>query len=284
MIHISRSKRKSWDEYVRSVFLSYIANHPNVNQVTYFPTYFQRELNIADSYSYFKKQLKKGFLVREKKDVMRLSEKGREAVKDEYIRFFDAVTPYLSFFEYIEEKERMGDRESVELTMLSALLKKLQMLKNENNYIGVKDVHLDVAQLYEKAEIADQAMYHYLVSLYYDISGLEYYDDLILYARGKRKREQCEKAFCGICIRPEVMQGILRLKEVYDPRMVHDIFEREQIRINLCTERRMQMLAEDLCNGTYDYSSWRKYFEKNYRSMLQYTEEYRKENGKNGKR
>lgn len=275
MIHISRSKRNSWDEYVRSVFLRYIANHPEVNQTSYFPTYFQSELNISDSYAYLKKQLKKGYLVRENKDVLLLSDKGKAAIKEEYIRFFDAATPYVTFSEYVAEKELLNAQESAEVTMLSVLLKKIQTLKNENNYIGVKDVHLDAAQLYEKAGVPEQAMYHYLVSLYYDVSGLEYYDELILYAKGKRKRQQAEKAFYGIYIRPQVMNGIRRLKDIYDPQMVHEIFKREQININLCTESWMRILTEDLYNDTYDYSVWCKYFEKNYRSMLQNCEKYR---------
>ncbi len=275
MIHISRNVRKAWDEYVRSVFLRYIMDHPEANHMTSFPSYFQSELNISDGYTYLRKQLKKGYLVRKNKDVLLLTDKGKRAVKDEYIRLFDATTPYVTFAEYVDEKNLMSAQESVEVTMLSVLLKKIPVLKNKNNYIGVKDVHLDAAQLYEQADLAEQAMYHYLVSLYYDVSGLEYYDDLILYAKGKRTRVQSEKAFLGICIRPQVMQGICRLKEVYDPQMVHEIFEREQIRINLCTESRMQKLAVDLCKGTYDYGEWRKYFEKNYRSMLQHSEEYR---------
>ncbi len=280
MIHMSRKRKISWDEYVRSVFLRYIVYHPEVNQTTYFPSYFQSELNISDSHTYLKKQLKKKYLVKGKNDTLLLSDKGKEAVKDEYIRFFDAATPYVTFSEYVDEKMLTEEQESVEGTMLSILLKKLKSLKEKNNYIGVKDVHLDAAQLYEQADFAEQAMYHYLVSLYYDISGLEYYNDLLLYAKGKCKREQSQRAFRGICIRPQVIQGICRLKEGYDPQMVHEIFEKEQIGINLCTESRMQKLIEDFCNGTYNDSAWRQYFEKNYQSMLQSAENYREKKAK----
>lgn len=279
MIHISRNVRKAWDEYVRSIFLRYIMDHPEANHMTFFPAYFQRELNLSDSYTYLRKLIKKGYLVRKNEGILQLSEKGREAIKDEYIQLFDIATPYVTFSEYEEEKEQTKTQGPVEVILLSVLLKKLKLLKRENNYIGVKDVHLDVAELYERANITDRAMYHYLVSLYYDISGLEYYDELILYTKGKRTKLHAEQTFSGICIRPQVMQGIYRLKESYDPQMVHDIFEKEQININLCSESRMKMLVEELLTGKYEYSEWRKYFWKNYRNMIAYSEKYReKEN------
>ncbi len=276
MTYKGLNNREAWDEYVRSIFLDYITKHPEVNQLTCFPAYFQRELNISDSYTYLKKLLKQGYLTRKSENVLAVSAKGKRAIMDEYIRFFEVSTPYVTFSEYTSEKIRMEGQESVEVTMLSVLLKKIKPLQKANNYVGVKDVHLDVAGLYEQVGATDRAMYHYLISLYYDVSGLEYYDELLMYSKGKHKRAQSEQAFYGICIRPQVMKGIFRLKEAYNPQMVHEIFEKEQISINLCTESRMQELIEDLRNDAYDYSAWRKYFEKNYRSMLQVCEKYRK--------
>ncbi len=275
MIRKSRKERNAWNGYVRSVFLRYIINHPEVNQASYFPPYFQSELKILDGYSYARKLLKKGYLTRGNKDILLLSDQGRRAIKDEYLRFFDAATPYVTFSEYIAEREQMNAQESAEVIMLSVLLKKIKVLKSQNNYIAVKDVHLDVAQLYEQVGVPEKAMYHYLVSLYYDVSGLEYYDELILYAKGKHERKRAEKEFVGICIRPQVMQGLRRMNEAYDPRMIHEIFVREQININLCPEGRLQTLAAELCSGAYDFNEWRAYFEKNYRSILRSSEGYR---------
>ena len=254
--------------YVQSVVLRYIADHPDIDKRGDYPAYYQHELKISDSRIYVKKLEKKGLLQRNTAGERVLTERGRQSIEEDCIRFFDFAGPYVSFADYAAERDRLGGKESFEIVMLSILLKKIKVMKERNDYEEVKNIHRDIAAMYEELGIADRAMYHYLVALFYDVSGLDYYDQLARYVRGKQSRKMTEEAFFGICICPQVSLGIHRLKDAYEPGMVREIYQKETIVINLCSQNNFERLVKELCEATFNYSVWRARFAVTYCSML----------------
>ena len=255
-----------WAEYVRSVFLRYVAQHPEVDMQTFYPAYFLRELRISDSYMYIQRLVRQGYLEKQGKSGIALTEKGVEAIAEEHTRFFDLASPYISFADYLAEKEALQGQEPFHIVMLSLMLKKVKEYRQEDDYLAVKSVQLDAAMLYEQAGIRDRAMYHYLMSLYYDVSGMEYYDKLVKYAQGKNVN--AAKSFEVVCIRPQVQKGICRLKDEYDPAMVEEIFEREQISMNLCSKKNFCLLVEEIRGGQYNYPEWKARFAAAYQEIV----------------
>lgn len=265
-----------WGEYVRSVFLRYIAQHPDVDLQTFYPTYFQRELHITDSYMYIQRLARQGYLEKKEDGGIVLTEKGAAAIQEEHTRFFDLASPYISYADYLAEKEALHSQEPFHITMLSLMLKKSREYRMQDDYMAVKSVQLDAATLYEQAGIADRAMYSYLVSLYYDVSGMEYYEKLVKYAQGKKVA--VAKSFEVVCIRPQVQKGIFRMKEAYSPDMVEEIFEREQISMNLCSKKNFYLLVEELLGGKYAYTEWKSRFAAAYQEIVKdITAQYREE-------
>ncbi|MBQ2062674.1 MAG: hypothetical protein II458_08400 [Oscillospiraceae bacterium] len=277
MMHRNENKAKDWSAYVRSVFLRYIDEHPSSAQNAYFPPFFQRELDLSDCYSYLHRMQRQGYLKKNESGCLVLTGKGRETMREDHLRLFDLADPYVSVSEFMEERKRHDDGDSFDQTMLAMLLKKIPLMKEEDDFSAVKIIHLDVARLYEEMGVCDRAVYHYLTALYYDVSGLNCYDKLVQYVHGKCKRSDAKDAFRGLVVCPEVMDGLRRLRDSFDPGMVGEIFQREQISINMLTQQSFTELARALCDGTYDYNTWQTRGETAYGKMLAQAERLRKE-------
>ncbi|MBQ0038732.1 MAG: hypothetical protein KBS74_08710 [Clostridiales bacterium] len=262
-------KRKIWRDYARAIFLNYISGHPKLNATTY-PAYFQQELGISDSHSYAKKMIRQGYLAWQEDDCVALTERGQAAIAEDYMRFFDFASPYVTIYDFLDERERMEEDTSFEATMLSLLLKQMKVRKAEGDDQSVKNIHFDIGALYEGLGYQEDALHHYLMTLYYDISGMEYYDLLVAYVAKKVSRGEAQESFDGVCVEPRVMEGLLRLKEVCTPAMLDKAFGSETIRVNLCSRKDFNALVEDIFNGAYEYDTWMDRFRANFAAMLSY--------------
>ncbi len=276
MMQRNENKAKDWSAYVRSVFLRYVGEHPASAQNAYFPPFFQRELDLSDCYSYLRRMQRQGYLKKDETGCLALTEKGAAAVKEDHIRLFDLADPYVSVSELLAEREKHGE-DTFDQTMLALLLKKLPRMKEQDNFTAVKNLHLDVARLYDEMGENERAVYHYLTALYYDVSGLSCYDKLVQYVHGKCKRSDAKEAFRGLVVCPEVMGGLRRLHDAYDPHMVEEIFSRERLSITMLTRQSFTELATALCDGTYDYNAWQARGEEAYGKMLEQADRLRKE-------
>lgn len=277
MIQRKTKSRKLWVPFVRSIFLRYIDEHPSSAQYAYFPPFFQWELEITDGYAYLRRMLRQGYLKKDEAGNVVLTDQGRDAIQDEHVRLFDLGNPYVPVVEYMKEKTRLGPDATFEEIMLSVLLKKLPATKEQDDFLAVENMNLDAALLYESAGDGKNAVYYYLTALYYETCGLEYYEKLVRYVHGKCKADDVRAEFRGICIHPEVMEGLRRLKDHLDPAMIPEIFKREQIAINMCTEKAFAQLVEELCQGTYDYNLWNARYEKIFSQMIKMAKKYKGE-------
>lgn len=264
----SASVPGDYKDYVRSVFLRYMSRHPSYRSVTTFPDYFQRELNISDGYRYVKQLLRQGFLEMDGEDTVALTQAGQNAINENHIKFFEWSTPYVSYQEYSTEHALRGTRYPFEVVMNRLLLKKRKEFCETNNFTAIRDISLDIAQLYHALDNGEKALFYYLISLFYDISGLEYYQIIISYFDGKLTKKAVEEAFYGIAIRPSVIDGIRALNDYYQENMVHQIYLREPLDLQICPEDLMLELIADLQKGPYEYSQWKKRFFAAYQAIL----------------
>ena len=274
MMQRSDNKSRDWNAYVRSVFLRYVADHPATFQTAYFPPFFQRELDLSDCYGYLRRMHRQGYVKKGENGCLNLTDKGRQAIREDDLRLFDLADPYVSVTEYDRKKK---DGASFEETAVALLLGKLPQMKEDDNFIAVRDIHLDVAALLERSGQADAAMEHYLTALYYDVSGLDCYEKLTGYVHGRVKRSAAKEAYRGLTVRPEIADGLRRLAEHFRPETVEAIFRAEPIAITMLSRRDLIALAEDLCHGTYDYNTWQNRGEKAYGKMLEQADRFRKE-------
>lgn len=277
MMQRGDNKTRDWKGYVRSVFLRYVGNHPATMQNAYFPPFFQRELDLSDCYGYLRRMYRQGYLEKGEDGCLTLTDRGREAIREDHLRLFDMANPYVSVTEFERAREARGADEPFAPTMLALLLGKLPRMKEEDNFNAVRDIHLDVAQLYEQLEEPEQAVTHYLTALYFDVSGLDCYDQLVRYVQGRIKRSDAKGAYRGLAVRPEIADGLRRLKEYFDETTVDRIYREEPISITMLSRSELSRLAQDLCQGTYDYKAWQTRGEAAYGKILAQADRFKKE-------
>ena len=276
MMQRGNNKRRDWACYVRSIFLRYMDQHPATFHTAYFPPFFQRELDLSDCYSYLRKMYRKGYLEKGEGGYLTLTGRGREVIQEEHLRLFDMAEPYVSVTELEREREKLPEDEPFDSAMLTLLLQKIPAMRARDDFNAVRDIHLDVAQIYERLGEPGQAMHHYLTALYLDVSGLDCYDKLVRYVHGRAKRSDAKAAYRGVAVRPEIANGLRRLKDHFDEKTVDDIFREEPIAITMLTRKEVTRLASELCQGTYDYNTWQTRGEAAYAKMLAQADRFKK--------
>lgn len=253
--------------YARSVFLRYVDEHPASAQYASFPMFMRDELGITDGHAYLRKMLHRGLLKRGEDSIV-LTDAGRSAIDQDDLRHFDLANPYVTIFEYRAAQQKLGDGASFEKIMQTILLRKLPQMKEKDDFCAVEHIALDAAVLFKQDGQAQQAMKYYLIALYYETCGLEYYEKLVRLVHSKCKPESVKNDYRGICIQPEVVEGMHQLRDAFDPKMVDNIFQTEQIAINMVTRKDFTELARSLCDGSYDYNAWNAKYGKAFAHVL----------------
>ena len=123
-----------------------------------------------------------------------------------------------------------------------------------------KRLHLDIAVLYERMGLAEQALEHYLTVLYMDVNGVEYLELLQRYHEGKCKKEKVKAGFDFIYIRPDVQSGIKRMKAAYRSELCDAVYADNHMGIELCDKEHFAALLSDLMQDTFSETAWQKYF------------------------
>ena len=270
------SKRKVRSGYARSVFLRYVEDHPASAQYSSFPLFIREELGISDGHVYLHRMLRQGLLERTKEGAA-LTEEGRKAIDRDDIRFFDLANPYVTIYEFRAELEKQGDGATFESAMLAVLTRKIPLMKSRDEYLAVENISLDAAVLFENSGQPRQAMHYYLMALYYETCGLEYYEKLVRLVHSKCKKDSVKNDYRGVCVHPEVVDGMHRMRDAFDEKMVEELFQSERIAINMLSRKDFMTLAKSLCEGTYDYNKWNAKYGKNFTHVLEQAEKYKGE-------
>lgn len=256
-------------EYARVVILDYVRKFSEGKKL-YIPEYLNEELKLSDSAQVIGKLVRQKYLKRSGTDIVHLTAKAEAYLEDreDYIKFFNLAVPYVAINEYEAEKAAMKEKQSFEAIMITVLLKKIKCLKDEDRFEAVKNLHFDIATLYEQLNYQPQAMYHYLTALYYETSGLEHYDSFLRFIAKKSTAKEMERLYSYTCIDPQIIAGIKRMKDNYQDDMVDKIFEKNPISINLCVKEKYRELASDIVNGNYVNKDWQIYFWQTYKKLI----------------
>lgn len=256
-------------EYAIAVVLNYIDKFAEKKEL-YIPEYFKTELKISGDVSFVQKLIKQGYLAKDAAKAVALTEKGKSylTAKSDYVKFFNTASAYVEITEYEAEKQRTEGDKSFESVMIALLLKKIKDFKLQDDFIAVRNSHFDIAGLYEQIGYKPQAMYHYLTALYYETSGLEYYDTFLKYIAKKCTAKTMEQLYGFTCIDPQIITALIRLKDNYTEDMIQRIFEKNPININLCTEEKFKELAESIIGETFVNREWQVYFWEAYKGLI----------------
>lgn len=256
------NSREAEELLAKVVFLDYVYKYCRGDKKFIQPNYFKEELKIEDSKMFEKKMIRDGYLVKKDDRLLSVTEKGMRFLEknEDYIRFFNIAIPYISIEEYADYKKR-AFKASFEEIMITLLLNKIKEFKGEDDYEAVKNLHYEIGKLYHSTALYDaQAMYHYLISLYFQVNGLEYYDLFIMFMLGKKNKQSLENEYDGIYIDPHLVVSIKEIGRVYYDDMADAVYEKNPISINMCPLNKFKELINDIINDMYDMEKWRGYF------------------------
>lgn len=253
--------------YAEAVFLDYI-NKNSPGMASEYPSYLKDELHITDMRAFAKKLIRAGYAVQQNHHIV-LTEAGEILLhkRENSVKFFELGNIYLSIQDYVAKKAKKPNK-SFEIIMIELLREKVEEYRKKDDYEAVKLLHMDIAALYESISFPLQALHHYLIVLYFDVSGLEYYDLMLRYANGQEKIEKVKASFDFVYIRPEVESGIKRLKDNYDKSIIDWIYEKNKISINLCNKSHFVALVKGIMNDELSELEWQEYFKRTFRKLV----------------
>lgn len=273
----TKQKKSVEKKLAEVVLMNYIDNHQYTNDL-YIPTYFKEELQIADCSALIKKLEKKRLIYKqEETKIISLTEQGKKTLIEnaDYVEFFKAAIPCVSIWDYEKQRKKMKQNSDFTAVMITLLLQKIPALKKKDDFVGVKNLHYDIGYLYEEGGYSPQAMYHYLTSLYYEICGLEYYDDFIKYIENEQSAKALEELYSYTYINPQLMSGIERMKDTFYDDMVDAIYKNNPISINICNKDKFKELSRAIIEGKYVNKDWQIFFWTNYKKLIAVAKKFR---------
>lgn len=274
MIQKNRKYKKIKREYITAIFLYYFSNYSYKKEDNFLPSFFNEELKLCDRGGMLNKLISKKFLTITSDGVYEITEKGHKFLleKSDYISFFELAIPDIDICDYLDAKNFLRSDESFEGIMITLLLKKIEIYKMNDDYVGVKNLHYEIGELYEKLSYYPQAMYHFLTSLYYEVSGLEYYDQFTKYMEGSCTKKELERVYSYTCIDPKLIIALENIKDAYIDEMTDTIFNNNLLRINLCSKEMFKKLVISIINEDYKNYKWQEEFKNHFSKLVSYAE------------
>lgn len=263
------NSKKLLNVYALVVLLDYADKYSLAEDISQ-PAYFRVELGIDDEVAFIRKAEKQKYIKKDNNGTFELTVKGEKFLEKygDYLEFFNIATPYVNILEYENEKKNAGTNSTFEVTMITLLLKKIKQLEAKDDYEGVKNLHYDIGRLYEKIDYKGQAMYHYLVSLYFEVSGLNYYDKFLGYMTKKCSRKELESSYNYVYIDPNITKAINGLGQVYYGDMAEAVYEKNKISVNLCSKSKFEDLVNEIISGNFNLDNWQGRFKAAFNGAL----------------
>lgn len=263
--------KKTKKIFATAVFLDYINKNGMLNSYVQ-PSYFKDELGIVDGNLFKKKMIRKGYIKNTKNKDSILTKKGRYFIEEhnDYIKFFEMAIPSMNICDYERIKRRAAESDSFEKIMISALIVKMKELKSNDDYDAVRQVNQEIGTIYSNIDKNSKSIYYYLTSLYFQVSGLEYYDTFIDYMQKIIDRNELLDRWEGIYIYYDTIHAISKLKDYINDEVVDKVFENNPISMNLCKRDTFIRLIEDIKKDIYIYEDkkWQEIFHNAYIDMI----------------
>lgn len=277
-------------QYAYVVFLNHVKDSGK-EVVRYNKQLFER-LGIHIDKTMIKELLKFGYIKKKKEILISSTPKGRTILTKEFlclteeaniflnekkdiILFFKFATPYVSALEYLETKEKMKNCNSFEKIMLNILIHKAKQSRKEKDYEGIQNLMFEIGEIYRWAGDEVKAIYSYLVSLYYSVSGIEYYDYFQGYINKKIKKRELIQLYKGIYINPELIKEIRQVKAGYRSYMIDHIYQNNNVSLNLCGKQSFKKLLETILQDNYSYNEWEIHFYNTFKRVVDVADKHR---------
>lgn len=264
--------KKTQNIYAAAVVLNYI-KHNHMDKYMSEPAYFREELAIGDFRIFLRKLINGGYIVKDK-NVFKVTDKGERFILKyaDYIDFFETATIYADITEYQDKKEELRRDKRFEAVMISLLLQKIIDFEKKDDVIAVKNIHVEVGDLYNRLEYKGQALYHYLVALYFEVNGLEFYESFLKYINNQCTKIEFEESYVYIYIDPYIINAIASLGEIFYDEMADAVYKKNQISINMCTREKFKDMVEEIISGTFDREKWQGYFHTGFKALVKAAE------------
>lgn len=274
----NREEAQHEREYVISIVLDYVKRNAGYFSNDYFqPSYFNEELKIGDLKRLINRLTKQGLLSVNELGLVYLTEEGNRFLdeREDYVAFFNLASPYVKFKEYRKSKERTEGENRFETAMIKLFLRKLKEYQANNDYVAVKNIHFDLANLYGKVGYNESALYHYLICLYFDVNGMEYYEKFLGYMNKKLTKKELYNSFEYFCINPALNTSIKKFKEAFDISVIDKVYEENEISLVLCNKEKFAEIVDEILGNRFYVKKWQEYFWTRFKAMATKIEETR---------
>lgn len=264
---VAKSAKEWRRQYAKSVFLYHAICNPETTIINY-PVYFRQELKIGDKRSYSKRLERQGLVKLTKQGTLTVSEKGRQAIVQDDIEFFQFACFHVAIEDYRNEKQTMEDGASFEQIMLSLLGKRLEEAEKKQELQTASNLYLDRAILYERVGNTSCAADAYVRALCYDLMGLQYRKIMQAIDGNKCSQKNADSRFDSIFFRPQVIMGLQRLKEEAIPEYVQQAIESGLTDSCYCKHENIAKIIGEIIEDKYDEINWRKHYEECYKACV----------------
>lgn len=256
-----REKNKIFADYKKVVFLNCFMNSDKY--VLKNVSYLKSDFNIYDTDSYIKELLKNKYLFKKGRNVV-LSQKGLKFLehKKDYLDFFEMAIPYVDIFDYVKCRKRQQKSKSFEDVILKLLNEKVVEYQKAGDELAVINLNYEIGVIYQRKLDEKKALYHYLTSLFYNVSGLEYYENFVDYINGRINAEVLKNSYNGIYIETNIKKGIKELKEHYVEDLVEIVYGKNPVNMNMCRCEDFKKLIADIIEDEFEEKTWQIYFDK----------------------
>ncbi len=256
--------------FAKVIFLDYMSKFGSTHNFVQ-PSYFKDELGIVDVKLFQKKMIRHGYMKKYKSGDFAFTPKGKKFLEDheDYIKFFNMAIPNMDIWDYERIKRRAKENDLFETVIIAALIIRIKELEKEDNFVAVRQLHQEIGDICVSSELYPKAAYHYLCSLYFQVSGLEYYNIFIDYMNERISRDELLAGWERMHIYYDTVRAITDVDKYIDDAMVDKVFKNNLINMNLCRQDVFEQLVDDIKKGEYDDKKWQEIFHKAFVDMIE---------------
>ncbi len=254
---MQNNEKKLINKYATVVYLYYTREN-RVTDVRDYPDYIAYEVGLGFSVPFIKKLFKTG-LIAKGEDGFVVTDKGTKYLEDNwsFVHFFNLACPYISVFDFSEVLSKANEQSTFEDMALDLLKDKCAQYRGKRNYLAVENLNMELAQMYYYLEEYQKALYHYLTSLYYSISGVKEYVHVRNYKNGKiTQKELVAKYNDYIYVNPEIIAKVREMSKLYYPEMADEIVTEAKLGFSLCSKERIAEAYDLMSRGRFTNSGW----------------------------
>lgn len=199
-----------------------------------------------------------------------LSNKGIDFLEKhtEYVQLFKNSSYLINIDEYEKTKKKLGKNFSFNDVVWHILNQRLLDYEVQKQYGLLRNTYFEMGVLVEKEARNKQALSYYIITLLYDVSGLNNLNLIINYLNGLFTKKDLKDLYIRPVFAPGLIEKIVEYKSYYENNIATDIYQKHLLDINLCSHKSFEDLVQEIIDDSFEEEKWLKYFDKNYNSLI----------------